>query len=337
MKTRKSTARRLKAEAASWVVRSKRILDPTEEEAFQDWLGRDPRHRAAFEEANEHGWDAFAPLAALRPLAPGAPDPDFFAPRRSRMRFVPIAAAAGVILAFCLWWSHRPSRSLSHGSAVEERVLADGSIVDLNRGAAIVVQFTPNERRVRLERGEAQFKVAKDRVHPFIVSAGGVEVRAVGTAFDVRFDPKSVEVLVTEGKVQVASPEQVAGGVSFGPQSSIVAAGERVVVPTSSAAVRAEPMPMRVTPVAPAEIDAHLAWQTRLLIFSDAPLPQIVAEFNRRNGSRIAIADPALEALRLTVTFRSNNVDGFVRLLEAQFGVKAERAADSQILLRAAP
>ena len=56
----------------------------------------------------------------------------------------------------------------------------------MNRGADVSVLYTPTERRVRLDRGEANFKVAKANERPFFVLVGGFRVRAVGTEFNVR-------------------------------------------------------------------------------------------------------------------------------------------------------
>jgi transmembrane sensor len=86
---------------------------------------------------------------------------------------------------------------------VNERLaLPDGSRVELKDGSEVVVQYSASERRVKLTGGEAHFTVWKDKTRPFIVNAAGVEVRAVGTAFNVRLEAKSVEVLVTEGRVE---------------------------------------------------------------------------------------------------------------------------------------
>ena len=59
------------------------------------------------------------------------------------------------------------------------------------------------------------------------------------------------------------------------------------------------------------------------------------AEFNRRNPVRIKIADAALCARRLSATLRSDNVEGFVRMLEADFGVAATRPRAGVITLQA--
>src|SRR5690606_27077091 len=56
-----------------------------------------------------------------------------------------------------------------------------------------------------LDKGQAFFRVAKDRRYPFVVSAAGRTVTALGTAFDVRVDSGALKVVLVEGKVRVES------------------------------------------------------------------------------------------------------------------------------------
>ena len=66
-------------------------------------------------------------------------------------------------------------------------------------------------------------------------------------------------------------------------------------------------------------------------------LAEIVAEFNRRNPVRLTLTDAKLAGQRLSATFRSDNVEGFVRLMESDFGMKAEWRADDEIVLTRVP
>jgi transmembrane sensor len=84
----------------------------------------------------------------------------------------------------------------------ESHALPDGSLVELKEGSRIAVDFSAEQRQVRLV-GEAHFQVARDAARPFVVNAQGVMVRAVGTAFSVRVDSDEVQVLVTHGSVHV--------------------------------------------------------------------------------------------------------------------------------------
>jgi transmembrane sensor len=235
----------------------------------------------------------------------------------------------------------------------------DGSIVQLNTDSAVNVQFSSSERRLRLTRGEAHFTVARNRVRPFTVSAGGVDVRAVGTVFNVRLRSAAVEVLVTEGNVMVGDerqrphpigaesadvrdappPDGSADAGRLSPPSlanRALAAGEKITIPLvpRSSAV-STPATSVVVPVV--EIERTLAWQERRLEFVSAPLAEMVAEFNRYNRRKLVIVDAALAAQRFGGVFRLDDSSGFVRTLEVNFGVVAEQRADATILRLAAP
>lgn len=315
--------------AAEWLVRRDRGFTAQEQDEFFLWLAEDPRHG---EWLAIHGrtWREFNQLAEWRPKHSSEPNPDLLARRKVRSRwFWPAAAAvaAGLALLLGVWrpWA-KPATdwtALTAGSAIQHRVLADGSEVELNRGAAIEVTFTPAERRVHLVRGEAHFAVAKNPLRPFIVRANGVDVRAVGTAFDVRLGSESVEVLVTEGHVQVQLPTA---------SVPVLAAGQRTVVFFAPAAP-----PPRVLDVSPEEMAQRLGWQPQLLDFSSTALAKVVAEFNRHAGAaqgiKLIIADPELEGLPIVASIRSDNIEGLVRMLELTAGVQAERRGAHEIVL----
>ena len=208
----------------------------------------------------------------------------------------------------------------------ERQTLEDGSVVELNRGASIAVAFTAAERRVRLLQGEANFTVTKNPARPFIVNAGGVDVRAVGTVFNVRLDPTAVEVIVSEGVVKVDPP-----GAATAQKETLVAHGQSTTIPLGPVATQPQ-----VDTLSAAEVDARLAWRPQPLEFTATPLTEIVAEFNRRNPVQLVIADPALATFRLSALCRSDNVEGFVRLMESNFEMKAEWRGDREIVLRRA-
>ncbi|MBI5382453.1 MAG: FecR domain-containing protein [Opitutae bacterium] len=344
---------RIAQAAADWVLRNDRGLTPGEQDEFTQWLAADPRHGEQLARLRRH-WQRLDQLAQWRPEHSTRPNPDLLAPPLSLrlQRWAPVAlalaAAAAVVLAFIVGSRHpaaTPSAAASGATTTaaaaatafeNQQVLADGSLVELKRGAVVTAQFTAGERRVKLERGEAFFTVAKDRNRPFLVTAGGVTVRALGTAFNLRVDTEVVEVLVTEGRVQVNAPPTPAAPAAPAmavepPLIPQLEARQRAIV-----SLRPQAAPPQIATLTVGEIERVLAWQHRLLDFTAAPLDEIVAEFNRRNTVQLVVQDPALAAIRISATFRSDNVDGFVSLLEAGFGVRAERNGDAVIRLRAA-
>lgn len=86
--------------------------------------------------------------------------------------------------------------------------LADGSFVWLNAGTTLKYDqgFGSNNRDIALS-GEAYFEVAKNRQLPFMVKAGEVSVKALGTKFNVKAypDEKTIETILLEGAVKVQS------------------------------------------------------------------------------------------------------------------------------------
>jgi len=314
------------AAAAAWVVRHERGLTAAEQDAFSAWLAADPRHRAAFAE-QRWSWEELDRLNGLQTSVHAVPEET----RPTARRFAAPIALAGILLVAAivyLGFNRPPATEAAVATPplalCEEAKLDDGSRVDLNRGASISVRFTLQERRVRLERGEAHFAVAKDPARPFVVEVDGVAVRAVGTAFSVKRGVDSVAVLVTEGTVAVNS-----AAATNAERAPLVTAGQKAVVSLSPQAPATV-----IEAVAAAEMEARLAWKPRLLEFDEAPLAEIAAEFNRRNPVRIEIASSALRTRRLSATLRSDNVEGFVRMLEADFGIAASRPQAGVIELR---
>jgi len=199
--------------ASDWLTQREEGFSLAQKRDFERWCRADPRHAAAA--ARLEAACALLekmPLvrAELQPVVEFPVKPRVIAPvKKFPVLRVVFAMAAAVVLAAFGWWQWarpQPSAQLYATSTggYERVVLADASVVELNANSEVRVDLLPSERRVALVRGEAHFTVAHDTARPFIVSAHGVAVRAVGTAFNVRLAATSVEVLVTEGKVAVS-------------------------------------------------------------------------------------------------------------------------------------
>lgn len=335
-----TSAETIAATAADWLARRDRGLSAAEQDTYLTWLRSDLRHAEA---VARHAavLERMMGLGAWQPELSADPNPDLFAPpaRRPWRVLAPVLAlAAALVLGFFIWSpeSDAPTAPAKTYLRVNERqALTDGSVVELKDGSRLDVQFTPGERRVRLI-GEAHFTVAKNPDRPFIVEAHGVEVRAVGTAFNVRVDAAAVEVLVTEGKVRVTEPvstlnaQLLPPNVQVQPQTFLTA-GQQVVVPLAALA----PAPVVAT-VSEAQIRTALEWQTPRLQFFETPLADAIAEFNRHNAAPLVLADPSLGAVPIGGTFRVDNVAGFVRLLELTVDVRGQPRADGAVVLKRA-
>jgi transmembrane sensor len=214
--------------------------------------------------------------------------------------------------------------------------LADGSTVMLNTRSKLRVRFNGAERRLFLDHGQAWFQVAKDAQRPFRVFVGKDEVRALGTAFDVRREGERATVTLEEGRVaifrdvssQPLSTSPVAGGAS-----SKLMAG-----PVAPAIILSPGDEARLAPaVAPtvAVVDlAHVqAWRTERVILESTPLAEAVEEFNRYGGPRLVLADPGLADLPVSGVFHTDRPQAFAEAVATAFPVQATTASDGQIVL----
>lgn len=125
-------------------------------------------------------------------------------------------AAAVVLIALSVGWmlfrpTPAPQRlTFTSDNSTREVDLPDGSKVFLNHHASVSfdADFAGEERSLVLI-GEAFFKVTPDATRPFVVTAGGVDVRVLGTSFNVKSgQSEPVRVDVQEGRVEVSKAEQ---------------------------------------------------------------------------------------------------------------------------------
>jgi len=344
----RTPATEIEAIAAAWVLRIDSGLDSAGDGELARWRAADPRHESALSRLTGT-WEVFdraeqkgLTCAIITQLEKRA--------REQRTRRKGIAALAGGVTALVLlaFWPRTSfvgevASAAQMAKAFESiQKLPDGTIVELNDGAAITVQYEPAIRRVHLVQGEALFRVQKDPARPFLVLAGGIEVRAVGTAFNIQLGTDAVEVLVTEGKVRVGDaikgtsllppPQYPADTSTFVAQTEgVLVAGERVIVDLVASD---SPPVVQVASLASADIEQRLAWRIPRLEFNGMKLDQAVEQINRYNRLQIILGDPAIGRLRISGVFRSDNPDGFVRIVEATFGLRSERTGEHGIALR---
>jgi transmembrane sensor len=330
----------IEARAADWLATLDRPDEPAAvHAAFEAWCRADPRHLASYLRLLEV-WNrldalnaAFPALADVRTVAASLPDWPGSAPGRSPLRrhlFVALALAAVllVIVVGLAWWQWSRPFGLEIGGqhyltalgGFEQIKLSDGSVVELNTNSELRVRLRKSRREITLLRGEATFEVAPDTARPFIVVAGNMAVRAVGTVFNVEEDDKRVEVLVTKGVVAVGPPREV---VARRGAPAMVDAGEMAIAASSI---------IKVESVNEDEIARRLAWHQGMLEFDGQSLAEVAAQFNRYNERKLVIADPVVGRVRIGGYFRATDVSAFVHVLQERFGVVAVQETGRTLL-----
>ncbi len=205
--------------AAAWVIRSSEgPLTAEDQQALDAWLASDTRNLGAWVKA-QAAWLDVDRLVALdtgtanEPVRVTKPLP-----------WRKMAIAASVLLAVGLGFvaeDRLPGRIETARGEVRRVALADGSTLFMNGDTLLQVRFSDGQRRIVLRRGEASFKVAHDAARPFVVEAGNVSARAVGTDFTVgRAADGDIAVTVAEGRVKVTDAARRANSCSIAMNSS---------------------------------------------------------------------------------------------------------------------
>jgi transmembrane sensor len=192
--------------------------------------------------------------------------------------------------------------------------LSDGSRVSLNASTSVEVSFSRGERRVRLERGEAYFEVARNASRPFIVEAGVHQVTAVGTAFVVRYEEDRTAVTLVEGKVAVAATRayrQQAPKPQQPVQPQMLSPGQRLTF-----------LGGRTPKLDQPRIDAVTAWRRGEVMLDQTVLADAVAEMNRYDERMLVIDDPGVAALKVSGIYHAGDSSGFAQTLAELYGLQ---------------
>lgn len=345
MSADKGEEEELRRRAAEWcVVMASGNAGKAEKAGFAEWVTASPRHLEEYA-ALESLWDEaarFGPwlghdtrVVSLYPmrrspmtgrLTPAAPRPS-----RALAALLAILAILAIMTVFLLGTSGPSGDALLRYTTVlgENRLLTleDGSLVELNTDSAVTVDYNAERRLLQLESGEGFFTVRKDPARPFIVRSGATEVRAVGTAFNVKAVDDALSVTVLEGAVLVSgNDDDPADGVedSSAWQRSLSADRQLVVrkEPAGAALVERDVAARLIT-----------SWRHNKLSFTDAPLGEVVADFNRYNRRRILLAGENLGGLRISGTFDPRDPDAFARTVAKIAGLRLSDGVADKIIL----
>lgn len=317
-------SRAVRAEASVWIAKLHGPeRSPDLEADFRAWLGTSAENARAF----EHMTDIWQSIAHVEVGGmPRLSKRDAFE-ARSRRAPLRLAVACAIVVALAGFWWSLSNESYSTGIG-EQRIvrLEDGSRVHLNSGTRMDVELGDAMRRVRLERGEAFFEVARDPRKPFVVVAGDRSVTALGTSFVVRFEPQQTAVTLVEGKVAIRAGRGADSGSASPAHEAdalILRPGERATFAASGVAT------VDVPPV-----DATAAWRRGEVVLDETPLSLAVTEMNRYQRKRLVLDDPSIGELPVSGIYRTGSSEDFAHAIATVYGLEVVQNGDEIHLRR---
>lgn len=160
-----------------------------------------------------------------------------------------------------------------------ELSLSDGTKVWLNAGSSIKypASFASSGNRTVSLVGEAYFEVAKDKLHPFLVSTKGQQIAVLGTHFAVTAyaDESSVKTMLLEGSVRIDPANEVLNSVLLKPNQQATLTGNRIAIKD-------------------VDSDEAIDWKNGEFIFRKQPLEQVMQRIARWYDVEVIYEDEQL-------------------------------------------
>lgn len=237
-----------------------------------------------------------------------------------KFNWMKIAAAAmfiGIVATVLLWnKSHREAANIIiAGAVIENDTLPDGSVITLNKKSSLSYDgsFGKEKRSVKLN-GEAFFAVAHDTQKPFSINVGDLEVRVVGTSFNIRTAAESTEIVVETGLVQV---EKAGGMVELSP-------GEKLISMTG------KPVMIKET----VKDGLYNYYRSKKFECRGTPLWQLVEKLNDAFDAHVIIKNEDLRNDQLTGTFSDTGLMDILKVVSNTLNIKVDQKGNEIVLYR---
>ena len=239
---------------------------------------------------------------------------------KPRLRKLWIAAAVAASLAGAILLIHplntsknpTTSKTVTTNPGARSRLtLPDGSTVVLNADSRLTYNedFTGDTREIQLS-GEAYFDVAKDPHRPFLIHTKTIDIKVLGTAFNVRSydNERTTETDLLQGAVEVTLHNKPDKKIILKPNEKLTVHNDQVNVSTSQpvAAGNQDAPLITVGKVHYQKKDSSITeilWTKNQLAFDNTSLEDVALQLQRWYGITVTIPDERLKSIRLNAVF----------------------------------
>lgn len=193
--------------------------------------------------------------------------------------------------------------------------LPDGSTVTLNKNSGIEYnsKFTKGGKRSVKLKGEAFFTVVPDKKKPFIITVNDIEVKVVGTSFNIKSINGKTIVIVKTGIVEVTKNNA----------TIILMPNDQLATDLNSSELKKET----------ASDKLYNYYQSKEFVCDGTPLWRLVEVLNEAYNAKIVIGRKELRSLPITTTFTNESLDNILQIIAGTFQLDVVKK-DNQIILQ---
>jgi ferric-dicitrate binding protein FerR (iron transport regulator) len=253
----------------------------------------------------------------------------------SKRKLAFIGIAAGIFTIFFINYSLRLDKSVTkqtNNAFVNEVVtkrgskssikLPDGTIVRLNTDSRLTyLNFTAGKNREVTLIGEAYFDVAHDSSRPFIIHTGKINIKVLGTSFNVRNYPqdKELETSLIKGKIEVSLESRPEDIITLKPTEKLIIAKEQDELATATKVKSSIDNKVVLTSITYLRYDslvAETSWLNDKMVFVNQPLDKIAIELERKYAITVSFKDEKVKKYRYTGVFENVSLEKVFQLIK---------------------
>jgi transmembrane sensor len=234
--------------------------------------------------------------------------------------FIPLAAACILAVVYVSFFMEIPNYSkeyLVSNKIQNNIVLPDDSKISLDANTSINIKYYKNKRLVELSRGKAIFDVTSNKEQPFIIQTDRINVKVLGTKFEVVNFDDLIQVNVLEGIVRVSKTKDETK------ELAIVNKGESLVLDKN-----ADLITQKSTNIA-----KLLQWSEGKYTFQQTTLQEVLNEFSKHLDLNITFEKQNLKNYPISGNFDVNHFDDFLKVLPMIHPIKVVKS-DRNIIIK---
>jgi len=252
-------------------------------------------------------------------------------PGKSRYILKWIQIAASILLPICILgmayiyhenkqYASIPMMKVATGEGEQVTVtLPDGTHVIINSSSELkyaMQSFSQKEREVYFD-GEGYYKVTKNKKHPFVIHSHNMDIRVLGTEFNIinHKSDQTAEVALINGSVQL---------------TSLVTGNSYTMSPNEIAIINKKTGSMDIRQTE--NIQDATAWQQKQTIFRDEPMQQVIKSLERNYNIHIKNGMKTNE--NFTGTLPTNNLDEAFKIISVSYNCSIQKISNNNYIIK---
>lgn len=316
------TNKMIQEQACHWISLELDGINLKKDEKFNIWINENIEHKIAFEEEKNFISEIKSlPKDFLDELKNEVKQNRNIENRKKRFlnKIIPLAAACILValyISFFVEFTTFTQNYIATNKVQNNILLPDNSNISLDANTTINVKYYKNQRLVELSRGKAIFDVTPNKEQPFIIHTDRVNIKVLGTKFEVVNLDNLIQINVLEGTVKVTKTKEDKK------ELSTVTKGESLILDKN-----ANMISQKNTNIA-----KLLQWSEGKYSFQQTNLKEVFNEFSKHLDITVSFEKESTSEYPISGNFDAKHFDDFLKVLPMIHSIKVIKIGDKIVI-----